>query len=55
MPSNPDKISISMNLVEAFRLVSAATIVMFWEILGATYGALSNRFNPQNLEKVTPF
>lgn len=55
MPSNPDKISISMNLVEAFRLVSAATIVMFWEILGATFGTLWNRFNPNNLEKVTAF
>jgi predicted cobalt transporter CbtA len=55
MPSNPDTISISMNLVVAFRLVSAATIVMFWEILGATFATLWNRFNPHNLEKVTTF
>ncbi|TLX86281.1 MAG: CbtA family protein [Thaumarchaeota archaeon] len=55
MPPNPDKISISMNLVEAFRLGSATTIVMFWESLGATYGTLWNRFNPQNLKKVTAF
>jgi hypothetical protein len=49
MPSNPDKISISMNLVEAFRLVSASTIVMFWEILGATFATLWNRFTQHNL------
>jgi predicted cobalt transporter CbtA len=55
MPSNPDTISISMNLVVVFRLVSAATIVMFWVILGATFATLWNRFNPHNLEKVTAF
>jgi predicted cobalt transporter CbtA len=55
MPSNPDTISISMNLVVAFRLVSATTIVMFWVILGGTFATLWNRFNPHNLEKVTTF
>jgi predicted cobalt transporter CbtA len=55
MPSNPDKMSISMDLVEVFRLVSAATIVMFWGILGAVFGTLWNKFKPHNLEKITAF
>jgi predicted cobalt transporter CbtA len=55
MPSNPDKISISMSLIEIFRLASATTIVMFWGILGAIFGTLWNRFEPHNFEKITAF
>lgn len=55
MSSNPDKISVSIDLVEIFRLVSAATIVMFWGILGLIFGTLWNSFKPHNLEKITAF
>ena len=55
MPSNPDKISISMNLIETFRLVSAGTIVMFWGVLGLIFGTLWHRFDPHNFEKITAF
>lgn len=55
MPSNPDKISISMNLIETFRLVSAGMIVMFWGVLGLIFGTLWHRFDPHNFEKITAF
>jgi predicted cobalt transporter CbtA len=55
MPSNPDKISISMDLIETFRVVSGGTIVMFWEVLGLIFGTLWHRLDPQNFEKITAF
>jgi hypothetical protein len=55
MPSNPDKISVSMNLIETFRFVSSLTIVMFWGILGAIFGTLWNKFEPHKFEKITAF
>lgn len=42
MPSNPGKISISMNLIETFRLVSAGMIVMLWRVLGSNFGTLES-------------
>lgn len=55
MPSNPDKISVSMNLIETFRFVSSLTIVMFWGILGAIFGTLWNKLEPHKFEKITAF
>ena len=55
MPSNPDKISISINLIETFRIVSATTIVLFWGILGAVFGTLWNRFESHMFEKISAF
>ena len=31
MPSNPDKIEISMDLIQTFRALTAITIGVFWE------------------------
>jgi predicted cobalt transporter CbtA len=55
MPSNPDKISVSINLIETFRFVSSLTIVMFWGILGAIFGTLWNKLEPHKFEKITAF
>jgi predicted cobalt transporter CbtA len=55
MPENPDKISISMNLIEIFRLASATTIIMFWATLGAIFGSLWSRFEPHKFERITTF
>lgn len=55
MPSNPDKISITMDLIETFRVVSAGTIVMFWGVLGLIFGTLWHRFDLHNFEKITAF
>jgi predicted cobalt transporter CbtA len=40
MPSNPDKIEISMNLIQTFRFLTAITIGVFWGVLGITFGSL---------------
>ena len=44
MPSNPDKIVISMDLIQTFRILSAITIGIFWGILGITFGSLWDKF-----------
>ncbi len=44
MPSNPDKIEISMDLIQTFRILSAITIGIFWGILGIIFGSLWDKF-----------
>jgi predicted cobalt transporter CbtA len=44
MPSNPDKIEISMDLIQTFRILTAITIGVFWGILGITFGSLWDKF-----------
>lgn len=44
MPSNPDKIEISMDLIQTFRIVTAITIGVFWGILGIIFGSLWDKF-----------
>ena len=44
MPSNPDKIEISMDLIQTFRALSAITIGVFWGILGIVFGSLWDKF-----------
>ena len=39
MPANPDKISISMELIQTFRILTALTI-------GILFGSLCDRFIP---------
>ena len=46
MPPNPDKISISMNLVNGFRIVSALTMTMTWIVNAIILGYLWQRFQP---------
>lgn len=44
MPSNPDKIEISMDLIQTFRIFTAITIGVFWGILGIIFGSLWDKF-----------
>lgn len=44
MPANPDKIEVSMNLIQTFRIFSAITIGIFWAILGIVFGSLWDKF-----------
>jgi predicted cobalt transporter CbtA len=44
LPPNPDSISISMDLIHAFRIFTAITIGMFWGILGIIFGSLWDKF-----------
>ena len=47
MPSNPDEITISMELIQTFRILTAFTIGIFWGILGILFGSLWDRFIPR--------
>jgi predicted cobalt transporter CbtA len=44
MPSNPDKIEISMDLILTFRILTAITIGVFWVALGIIFGSLWDKF-----------
>ena len=44
MPYNPDKIEISMDLIQTFRILTAITIGVFWGILGIIFGSLWDKF-----------
>lgn len=44
MPSNPDKIEISIDLIQTFRVLTAITIGVFWGILGIIFGSFWDKF-----------
>jgi hypothetical protein len=46
MPPNPDKISISMELVNGFRAISAATMTIYWVSNALILGWLWNKIKP---------
>ncbi len=46
MPPNPDKISISMDFVNGFRAISAATMTIYWISNALILGWLWTRFRP---------
>lgn len=52
-PPNPDKISISMDLVKSFRIASGLTMVGFWMILGTIFGLFWSKYKPNESSKVT--
>lgn len=45
-PFNPDNIYISMDLVNSFRFASGITMVLFWIVLGVSFGLLCQKFQP---------
>ena len=46
MPSYPDKITTSMDIVNGFRMVSAITMTLYWITNAIILGALWQRFQP---------
>jgi len=46
MPDNPDKITISMDLVNQFRIASLITVTISWIANALILGALWQRFQP---------
>jgi len=55
LPPNPDTISISMELVQTFRIWTALTIGIFCGILGLIFGSLWDRFVPHQEPRLTTF
>lgn len=52
LPANPDEISAPMDLVNAFRIASGATMTVFWVVLGAILGALWDRTKPHETARI---
>jgi predicted cobalt transporter CbtA len=50
-PPNPDKIGISMDLIQTFRTLTALTIGIFWGVLAIIFGSLWDRFIPKEQSK----
>jgi hypothetical protein len=46
MPPYPDKITISMDLVNGFRIVSAITMTAYWITNAVILGWLWKKFQP---------
>ncbi|MSV33595.1 MAG: hypothetical protein EXS76_02585 [Nitrosarchaeum sp.] len=46
MPSNPDKITAPMDLVNGFRIMSAFSVSLFWFANAIILGSLWQRFQP---------
>jgi predicted cobalt transporter CbtA len=53
LPPNPDNITISMDLVMNFRIVSTLTMGIFWGILGIVLGSLWDKVKPHETAKIT--
>jgi predicted cobalt transporter CbtA len=41
MPANPDPVAMPADLVDAFRTISLAGLVLFWMVFGGTFGWLA--------------
>ena len=52
LPSNPDDIMISMNLVLNFRIVSTLTMGLFWGILGLILGLFWDKAKQHETAKI---
>jgi predicted cobalt transporter CbtA len=51
LPSNPDKITVPMDLVQGFRIASAFTMSIFWGLLGITFGLFWDMVRPHETSK----
>jgi predicted cobalt transporter CbtA len=51
-PPNPDAITAPMDLVNAFRMVTFSTMVMFYLVMGAIFGVLWYRFKPHESTRI---
>jgi predicted cobalt transporter CbtA len=52
LPPNTDEITISMELIQTFRILTAFTIGLFWAILGLLFGSLWDKFIPRQEAKL---
>jgi hypothetical protein len=55
LPANPDIISISMELIQSFRVWTAITGGMFWGLLGIIFGSLWDKFARPEEPRLTTF
>ena len=53
LPPNPDKITISMDLIMTFRVAGAFTIGIFWGLMGITLGSFWDKLKLHETRKIT--
>ena len=51
-PPNPDKITISMDLIMTFRIAGAFTIGIFWGLMGIILGSFWDKLKPHETSKI---
>lgn len=51
-PPNPDAITAPMDLVNAFRMVTFSTMVMFYLVMGGIFGVLWYKFKPHDTTRL---
>jgi hypothetical protein len=51
-PPNPDKITISIDLIMTFRVAGAFTIGIFWASMGIAIGSFWDKLNPHETRKI---
>jgi predicted cobalt transporter CbtA len=51
-PPNPDKITISKDLIMTFRVAGAFTIGIFWGLMGITLGSFWDKLKPHETSKI---
>jgi predicted cobalt transporter CbtA len=52
-PPNPDNITIPIDLIVNFRVVSALSVGIFWGLLGAILGILWDTIKPHETSRIT--
>ncbi len=52
LPANPDAVTAPESLVSSFRVASAATMTMFWLMLGAILGVMWERTKPHEAARI---
>jgi predicted cobalt transporter CbtA len=55
LPTNPDGITISMDLVLNFRIITALTMGLFWGILGIVLGSFWDKTKPHETTRIAAF
>jgi hypothetical protein len=52
-PANPDVITVSMDLVNSFRMVTFTSMITFYLVLGLVFGVIWRRYNPHETTRIT--
>lgn len=52
LPANPDPVTAPESLVNSFRIASAATMTMFWVVLGTILGVMWEKTRPHETAKI---
>jgi predicted cobalt transporter CbtA len=52
-PPNPDKVTMSGDLISNFRIAGIFTIGLFWWLMGITLGSFWDKFKPHQTSKIS--